>query len=417
MAKTKALVFEARKNAMPTLLYAGNAIEQVDIFKYLGVQMHGTKGLTPAMENLRKAAKRAMFGLQRRCQQLRIHDPTLKCKLFDTVVKPILCYGGDIWSVLGCKSAIADLERVQIGFLGVQIHTSTLHVLAEFGRYPLKIAWQAQAAKYLSRLESMDDTRTLKQAFVADRRLPKQKSWSFQLEAQLRDVSVNVPTTDGHSHRCFSIQSAQSAHIAQLSRSTSSRAATCRDVKVGYGCEPHIQQSNNRHLRRIVAQVRTGFHWLNVETGRHKKVDRSGRICPMCVGKITNPDVLADCFDAFDSDEDAPDPIEDEHHAIFECSAYATTRQMFSDLFPSHVFTVSQFLNQPDCNRLAKFLTLIRMLHLNTASSDGSARPRTCVRPARLAFVHGSPQSTNCTPCAISLTGPNLRSNPCLQLL
>ena len=56
-----------------------------------------------------------------------------------------------------------------------------------------------------------------------------------------------------------------------------------------------------------------------------------------------------------------------EHHAIFECSAYATTRQMFSDLFPSHASTVSQFLNQPDCNRLAKFLTWIRMLRLNTA--------------------------------------------------
>ena len=72
----------------------------------------------------------------------------------------------------------------------------------------------------------MDDNRTLKEALVAGRRLPKQKSWSFQLEAQLRDVSVNVPTTDGHSHRCFSIQSAQSAHIAQLSSNTSSRAAT-----------------------------------------------------------------------------------------------------------------------------------------------------------------------------------------------
>ena len=64
VAKTKALVFEARKNVMPPLLYAGNAIEQVDIFKCLGVQMHGTKSLTPAMEYLCKAAKRAMFGLQ-----------------------------------------------------------------------------------------------------------------------------------------------------------------------------------------------------------------------------------------------------------------------------------------------------------------------------------------------------------------
>ena len=84
----------------------------------------------------------------------------------------------------------------------------------------------------------------------------------------------------------------------------------------------------------------------------------------MCVGRITNPDVPADCFD---SDEDAPDPIEDEHHAISECSAYATTRQMFSDLFSSHVSIVSQFLNQPDCTRLAKFLTWITMLRLNTA--------------------------------------------------
>ena len=88
---------------------------------------------------------------------------------------------------------------------------------------------------------------------------------------------------------------------------------------------------------------------------------------PMCVGGTTNPDVPADCCDAFDSDEDAPDAIEDEHHAIFECSGAATTRQMFSDLFPSHVSTVSHFLNQPDCNRLAKFLTWIRMLRLNNS--------------------------------------------------
>ena len=106
---------------------------------------------------------------------------------------------------------------------------------------------------------------------------------------------------------------------------------------------------------------------LAIEMERYKKVDRSGRICPMCVGRITNPDVPADCFDAFDSDEDAPVSIEVEHHAIFECSAYATTRQMFSDLFPSHISTVSQFWNQLDCNRLANLLIWIRMLRVNKA--------------------------------------------------
>ena len=58
----------------------------------------------------------------------------------------------------------------------------------------------------------------------------------------------------------------------------------------------------------------------------------------MCVRRITNPDVSADCFDTFDSDEDAPDPKEDEHHAIFECSGYATTRQMFLAIFLAVMF-------------------------------------------------------------------------------
>ena len=71
-----------------------DVIEQVVEFKYryLGMLMHSTKELGPAIDYPRVAAKRAMFGLQRRCQQLRIHDADLKCKLFDTLVKPILCY-------------------------------------------------------------------------------------------------------------------------------------------------------------------------------------------------------------------------------------------------------------------------------------------------------------------------------------
>ena len=72
-------------------------------------------------------------------------------------------------------------------------------------------------------------------------------------------------------------------------------------------------------------------------------------------------------FDAFDSDEECSDPIEDEHHAIFDCPAYADAREHYRDLFQSHSTTVGDFLNQPQCNRLAKFLTWIRMLRMNRA--------------------------------------------------
>ena len=121
--------------------------------KYLGMMMHGTKGLEPALQILCKAAKRAMFGLHRRCHQLHIHDLVMNYKLSDTLVKPVLCNCCEVWSVLGSKADLDDLVRVDLGFLkgllGVQMYTNTLYVFASFGRYPLRIAWQSQASKYL----------------------------------------------------------------------------------------------------------------------------------------------------------------------------------------------------------------------------------------------------------------------------
>ena len=55
--KTKTMVFEARKSTTPAFLYAGNAIDQVDDFKYLGMMLHYTGGLTHAITYLCKAAK------------------------------------------------------------------------------------------------------------------------------------------------------------------------------------------------------------------------------------------------------------------------------------------------------------------------------------------------------------------------
>ncbi len=115
----------------------GTPFEQVDEVKYLGLPgvelMHCTKGLSPAIEYLCKAAKRAMFGVQRRCQELKIHNPVLKCTLFDTLVKPILCYSCEVWSVLGTKTALESMDRIQLRFLktllDVRVHTKTLQAL------------------------------------------------------------------------------------------------------------------------------------------------------------------------------------------------------------------------------------------------------------------------------------------------
>ena len=105
--KTKTMVFEHQKSQTPPFTSAGNEIEQVGNFKYLGMSMTYTSMLAPAIEYLCKAATRAMFGLQRRCQQLHLHDPIIK--MFDTLVKPISCYGCEVWSIVANK---LDLDKL-----------------------------------------------------------------------------------------------------------------------------------------------------------------------------------------------------------------------------------------------------------------------------------------------------------------
>jgi hypothetical protein len=77
--KTKVVVFEARKSVCQAFQYEGEAIEQLNSFKYLGVELHGTKGMQTAIQQLAMSGKKAVFALQRRCAELCVFDLALQC--------------------------------------------------------------------------------------------------------------------------------------------------------------------------------------------------------------------------------------------------------------------------------------------------------------------------------------------------
>ena len=150
--KTKVLVFAKRKTSIsPPLMYAEQPLAQVDSFKYLGTTFHKTKGFSQAIAELQTAGKRAVFALQRRCAELGIKDTRLICRLFDTLVLPVLSYGCEIWAPCASESSLGALERVHTQFLksliGVPINTPDNIVLAEFGRYPLRFQWWKQVLR------------------------------------------------------------------------------------------------------------------------------------------------------------------------------------------------------------------------------------------------------------------------------
>ena len=137
----------------------------------------------------------------------------------------------------------------------------------------------------------MGTERLLKYAFIADRRLKPEVPWRLLLEHQLQGLLIPSPTEEQPNRRQFSLVSAQSQHIQQLSLETSPKSMTYHQIKLDYACEPYIQQTNNSHLRKIIAQFRTGSHWLHIETGRYKKLAKQDRTCPMCFFKLTNPGI------------------------------------------------------------------------------------------------------------------------------
>ena len=87
----------------------------------------------------------------------------------------------------------------------------------------------------------------------------------------------------------------------------------------------------------------------------------------MCSRRIANPGLAPENFDSFDTDDESSHPVEDEHHVILECSGYAYARELFPDIFQSHISTVGHLLNQPQCNSMTKFLIWIKMLRINKA--------------------------------------------------
>jgi hypothetical protein len=95
MKKTKVMVFNS-VDPCQKLVFEGDVIERVQIFKYLGILLETTPNLDSAVEHLATASKHSLFALNRRCVELRIMNVKLRCDLFNMSVRST-SYAYEIW--------------------------------------------------------------------------------------------------------------------------------------------------------------------------------------------------------------------------------------------------------------------------------------------------------------------------------
>ena len=117
---------------------------------------------------------KALFLLKRYFCSANI-KPALGLKLFDQMIKPILCYCSALWIAFDFNKRNfkqpdeivkfldnLDIEKVHVKFckftLGVNKKTVNLAVKRELGRLPIDISCLLQALKYWHHLQSSDNT-------------------------------------------------------------------------------------------------------------------------------------------------------------------------------------------------------------------------------------------------------------------
>ena len=178
LSKTKVVVFEHRQSDVPDFVLNGAVVERVESYKYLGFVVHATKAMTFGTSFVVAAARKAMFAMRRRCALLGIRDPAMQCKLFDTLVLPILSYACEVWAVnTNVGEAAEVLHRSFLKhLLGVRICTANEIALAEFGRFPLQVHFWQQILRYHHRVVALDNSRLVKLAVVDGRTLSTNQS-------------------------------------------------------------------------------------------------------------------------------------------------------------------------------------------------------------------------------------------------
>ena len=298
------------------------------------------------------AARKALFAMRRRCAWLGIRDPALQCKLFDTLVLPILSYGCEVWGVNPKIGEAAELLHRDFlkRLLGVRKSTMNEIVLAELGRFPLQFHFWQQILRFHHRALALGKSRLVKLAFLEGATLApdheflfrNKKCWQAELDKCLRDHLLRSEHTGQVIFQKFDVAhviAQGKLHYIDRVRMDHEHPSLKLYVTLHdeYSYAAYLSAMKCWSNRRLLSRFRSGCHGLRVDTGRWEgnvHLDRGDRLCLVC---------------------NSSQAVEDEQHFLFDCPAYAPVRVQSADLF-QQVCTVADFLSKTEPNARGGFI-------------------------------------------------------------
>ena len=134
----------------------GHPIETVLQYKYLGNIITATSTLKGDIfrnnsSYLCNQARRAMFGLKNKLNSLGTIPPRVSLYIFETLIRPILLYGSDVWGISSCNNDAIDKVFYQFirCILQVKATTSNVMVISESGQLPPSVFSHINVLSYM----------------------------------------------------------------------------------------------------------------------------------------------------------------------------------------------------------------------------------------------------------------------------
>lgn len=391
--KTCIVVFRKSGTSVPRSLvftFKGVELPIVDKYKYLGLILHATKGMRIAANALATVADRAVHTMVGRCRVLHLTQFAFKCRLFDALVEPTLSYGCHVWgpeliydrldALLNGKFDGIAAEHVHVAFLrrmaGVGKAICSEVLLRDFHRNPIWHHWLLLGTRWFLKLQAMQHAcphSLAYNAWLSDIDLMLEgctDCWTYKVLYSLHTLCGRNGVLSGARWSPILHDDITRDDILGIHLDINRIQPALHDMvyRVRWEClgpdphaasqlnvlrtthmawvmpqsrkPPHLQLCLPFKLLQCLAKYRTGGHNLRVCTGRHDKVPRGLRYCPLC-------SVQQSLFQTANYDGQPNRGVEDLEHFLLKCPAYNRIRSRYPAVFSTVVVDNSDTRRPP----------------------------------------------------------------------
>jgi hypothetical protein len=249
-------------------------------------------------------ACRAFYSMQSGIKHVTGLSVSTQIKLFDTMIKPVILYGAEVWGAYlnkdisnvnawlqNVKSLMEKLHsKVCKNILQVHRNTNNYAVRCELGRSPLIIDVVCRVLKYFVNVCERSEKSLVKVAFSLHKM--SLSPWYHFIHNVFKLLGFNNNILGNNIESLITdvknklITMSKKLYIEKLK--DYSKLELYASIKTQCRREPYLLYIQNKLYRKSVSQLRLSSHKLPIETGRWRGLNREERLCTFCKKFLAN---------------------------------------------------------------------------------------------------------------------------------